>query len=132
MNRKDLLIFFGIEVFAIIWAGTLFTFLPSKLLAGALAGAYFIFSGLYMLAKANHWPAKWKSITWYVLFVHVFVISIPMVLTRFVHMTMDFGDVTILGMPGPVFHGVSSGVFFLLMLGTVTDWLRAKYMVKTS
>ena len=126
MKRKDLLIFFGLEVFAIAWAGTLFSFLPSKLLAGALAGGYFVFSGIYMLAKANLWTHKWKSFTWYLLFVHVFVISLPMVITRFAHMTMDFGDVTILGMPGPVFHGVSSGVFFALMLATVTDWLRAK------
>jgi hypothetical protein len=124
LKLRDLAIFLGIEVFAIVWAAVMFSTLASKLLAGALAGGYFIVSGLVMLGMANHWPRKWKSLTWYVLFIHVFVISIPMVMSRFAQMALSFEDVRIFGIPGPMFHNISSGVFSVLIAATVIDGVR--------
>lgn len=129
MRRKDLLVFLGLEVFAIAWAGVVFSLLPSKLFAGALAGGYFICSGMFMLARANHWESKWRSLTWYMLFVHVFVISIPMVITRFAQMAVSFTDISIIGFSGPVFHKISTGVFGALIIATAIDWLRAKIKI---
>ncbi|MBV9531616.1 MAG: hypothetical protein JO283_11255 [Bradyrhizobium sp.] len=99
--------------------------LESKLLAGALAGGYFVISGLAMLVMTNAWPDKWKSVTWYALFVHVFAVSIPMLASRFAHMTETFDEVRIFGIAGPVFHQISSGTFGLLIAGTVIDLLRS-------
>lgn len=130
MKRRDLLIFLGLEIFAIIWAGTMFSVLSSKLIAGALAGGYFVVSGIAMLAMANHWPNKWKSITWYVLYIHVFGISLPMLMSRFAQMTMTFEEVRIFGIPGPIFHKISSGVFSVLIAGTVIDWARSWWAAK--
>jgi hypothetical protein len=127
MNRKDLLWFLGLELFAILWAGVAFALLPSKLLAGALAGGYFVLSGFYMLARVQRWPRKWQSCTWYFLLGHVFAISLPMLISRFVQRDIGFGDVRIWGLPGPVFHNVSTIVFSGLILATVVDWARAKW-----
>ncbi|MGZ3723768.1 MAG: hypothetical protein ACXVA9_12585 [Bdellovibrionales bacterium] len=132
MKRRDLLIFLAIELFAIVWAGTMFTLLESKLIAGALAGGYFVVSGIIMLGMANHWPEKWKSITWYVLFVHVFVISLPMLMSRFAQMALSFEDVRILGLSGPVFHQISTTVFSVLIGGTILDWLRSWWAARNA
>ena len=111
MKRTDLAIFFGLEVFAIIWAAAVFSLLSSHLLAGGLAGGYFVISGIFMLGRANLWPQKWSSLTWLV--------------SRFAQMSLGFEDVRILGIPGPVFHNISSGVFSCLMIATAVDWLRS-------
>ncbi len=130
MNRSHLLIFLGLEIFAIVWAGTMFSILESKKLAGALAGGYFVISGLAMLALASKWPAKWKSLTWYMLFVHVFAISLPMLVSRFMQSEMAFEDVRILGMPGPAFHNLSSTVFSLLIGATLVDLIRTRWQAQ--
>lgn len=124
MNRRQLFIFLALELFAIVWAGVMFSTLPSKIVAGALAGGYFVVSGVFMLALASQWPDKWKSFTWYMLFVHVFAISLPMLVSRFMQVQNSFEEVRIMGLPGPVFHNVSSGVFTLLITATVADLLR--------
>jgi hypothetical protein len=106
--------------------------LTSRLVAGALAGGYFVVSGIFMLAMANHWPRKWKSLTWYVLFVHVFAISLPMLMSRFAQMALPFDDVRVFGIPGPVFHQISSTVFSILMGATVIDGLRVWWATRKS
>lgn len=126
MNRKDLLIFLGLELFAIVWAGTVFTVLERKIVAGALAGGYFVISGLFMLWRASRWPAKWKSLTMYLLIVHVLGIALPMLISRFVQVDESFENVKVLGLPGPVFHELSTYVFTGLICATLIDLWRAR------
>jgi hypothetical protein len=126
MRTRDFGYFLAIEAFAIVWAGTLFTVLPSKLLAGGLAGAYFLFSGLYMIWRMRSWPARWRSPTWYILLIQVVVISLPMLISRYMQMELSFADVRILGLPGPVFHKLSNFVFSALIGATVIDLVRTK------
>src|SRR5579872_836087 len=104
MRRTDLVIFMGLELFAIAWAAAMFSLLESKVVAGALAGSYFVASGLFMLWRTMHWPKRWRSLTIYFLFIHVFVISLPMLAARFLQPDVAFEDVRILGIAGPVFH----------------------------
>ena len=125
VKRRDLSIFLALEVFAIIWAVRMFALLPSKLWAGALAGGYFVVSGIFMLTLSQRWPHKWKSLTWYILFVHVFAVSLPMLVSRFAQVALEFADVKIMGFSGPVFHQISTGVFSVLILATLIDWVRA-------
>ncbi len=47
-----------------------------------------------------------------------------MIISRFLQLNERFEDVRIMGMPGPLFHSISSFVFAALMLGTVVDWIR--------
>lgn len=126
MNRKDLQLFLILEVIAVIWAGLVFQIFDSRLLAGAMAGTYFVLSGLYMVLKAWQWPSKWQSLTLYPLLVHVFVISIPMVAVRFYQYQSAFGEVNIWGIPGPIFHRLSSTIFFVLIGATLIDWWRVR------
>jgi hypothetical protein len=132
MKLRDLFIFLALELLAIVWAGVMFTVLPSKLMAGALAGGYFVVSGIFMLAMANHWPLKWRSLTWYMLFIHVFVISLPMLMSRFAQMALSFEDVRVFGIPGPVFHEISTTVFSILIGSTVVDGARCWWAARSN
>lgn len=125
MRTKDFGLFLGLEAFAVLWAGLVFSQIHNRLIAGALAGAYFLGMGFYMLIKMQPWEGKGKSLTWYVLFVHIFLISIPMLISRFAQAALGFEDVRILGIPGPIFHKISSGVFMLLVAATLTDLIRS-------
>ena len=127
MNRRDLILFFILQILAIVWAGTVFSILQAKL-AGGLAGGYFVVSGLFMLSRARRWPKRWSSLTWYCLMLHVFAISLPMLIARFLQIDAEFSEVRVMGIPGPVFHNISSTVFSILMLATVVDWIRATWL----
>jgi hypothetical protein len=124
MNLRDLKTFLIIQLIAIAIAGLSFKLIDSRLLAGAVAGFYFVTSGLFMVLRAWRWGDKWASAMWYPLLIHVFVISIPMVIARFLQARLGFEEVRIWGLPGPVFHRLSSSVFMLLLLATVFDWIR--------
>lgn len=124
MTTGKLNLFLALQAFAIAWAGAVFSILESRLFAGALAGAYFVTSGLYMIEQTARWPGKWRSFFWYPLLAHVFVISIPMVVSRFWQWSQGFEQVRILGLQGPVFHRLSTVIFALLMVATVIDRVR--------
>ena len=124
MNRRDLFLFLGLQILAIAVAGLSFTIFESRLLAGAIAGGYFVTSGLFMVWRATQWPDKWRSCAWYPLISHVFLISIPMVVSRFLQATQDFEEVRIFGLAGPQFHRLSTTIFMILVAGTVIDLIR--------
>lgn len=124
MTYKELLVFLGLQILAIAVAGLSFSLIDNRLIAGAVAGSYFITSGLYMVVRTYRYSGKWHLIYWYPLLVHVFVISIPMVVTRFLNSERVFEDVHILGLEGPVFHRLSTTVFSLLIIGTLIDIAR--------
>ena len=124
MNRRDLFIFLGLQVFAVIWAGLVFSQIESRLIAGALAGGYFVLSAAFMLWRALKWPNRWQSATIYPLSLHLFGISLPMVVTRFMQTQMRFEEIHIWGLPGPVFHQLSSWIFTALVAATVVDLIR--------
>lgn len=125
MNTKTLALFLGLEVLAIIWAGAVFKIFESRLLAGAMAGAYFVLSAGYMFAMILRWRDRWRALTLYAVSVQLFVIALPMVITRFWNYARPFEDVRILGLAGPEFHSLSTRVFSVLMVATVIDAIRA-------
>jgi len=124
MNRRDLITFLILQIIAIVWAGLVFRIFDSRLLAGFMAGAYFVGSGLYMLWRVWRWPDRIKALTLYPLAVHVFIISIPMMIVRLARTQAAFEDIQIWGLPGPVFHRLSTTVFMILIIATVIDLIR--------
>lgn len=126
MKLKDLVSFLGLEALALAVAGGSFALIPSKLVAGLVAGAYFIASSSWMLRRILLWPARvrLRSLTLYPLLTHLFVVSLPMVATRLMHADADFAGIRIWGLPGPVFHRVSTNVFGALIAATVLDVVR--------
>lgn len=124
MKTRDLTWFLGLELFAIVWAGVVFSLLTSRLVAGGLAGLYFVGSASLMLYWASSWQEKWRSLCLYPLIVHLFVISLPMLVVRFLNADQPFENVHIWGLEGPQFHRLSTTVFTILMIATVVDLIR--------
>lgn len=124
MNRRELILFLSLQILAIVVAGLSFKIFDSRLLAGFVAGGYFVTSGLFMVWRASHWTDRWLSCAWYPLLTHVFLISIPMVVSRFMQATQDFEEVRIFGLAGPQFHRLSTTIFIILVAGTVIDLIR--------
>lgn len=121
MNRRDLIVFLVLELVAVAWAALVFQIFESRLVAGLAAGTYFVGSGAYILWRLWHWPNRLRSFTLYPALVHVFVISIPMMVVRFAQTQAAFEDILIWGLPGPVFHRLSTTVFLVLIIATATD-----------
>lgn len=124
MRMRELILFLGLQLLAIAIAGASFVLIESRLWAGAVAGGYFVISGLFMVFRAWRWPDKWRLFFWYPLLVHVFGISIPMVTTRFMQAGLSFEQIRIWGLEGPQFHRLSTTVFMILMIATVVDIAR--------
>ncbi len=125
MTWKELALFLGLQLLAIAVAGLSFSLIESRLVAGAVAGSYFVTSGLYMVLRTSRYAGKWRLLYWYPLLVHVFVISIPMVVTRLLNSERVFEEVKILGLEGPVFHKLSTTVFSILIVSTLIDLARS-------
>jgi hypothetical protein len=124
MNRRDLTWFFGLELFAIFWAGLVFSLVHNHFVAGLLAGSYFIVSAALMLRWAWRWPDKWRSLTLYPLALHLFGVALPMVIMRLIHADVEFSEITIWGLSGPEFHALSGKIFAVLIVATLIDWVR--------
>jgi len=126
MRRAELAQFVLLEVIGVVVAASVFQLLESRLLAGMIAGAYFINSGAYMLWRIVQWPDRFRSFTLYPLLIHVFAISFPIVIVRALNINVDFNDLMILGVPGPVFHRISTIVYGILIFATIGDLTRAR------
>lgn len=118
---KDLIAFLVIEVFGIVWAAVCFKLIPSTLIAGGLAGGFFLLSGIYMLLKILRWPRWWEAWVLYPMLVYLFGCTIPMLWERFTHMNLAFSEVKVWGIPGPEFHHISSSTLGLLILVTLVE-----------
>lgn len=124
MNSRDLSVFLGLQVSAFLVAQASFHIFESRLVAGGVAGGFIVLAELYMLARAWRWSDKWKSPTWYMVLVHLFGMSLPIFVTRFLQPEVPFQEMTIMGLPAPAFHGLSGAAFGLFVLSTIVDWVR--------
>jgi len=127
VNRRDLYIFLALEFFAVIWAGAVFSLVSARLLATALVGGYFVLSAFYMTWRAWNWPERWRSASIYPLTAHLWGLSLPMVIIRFLHAGDAFADVRIWGLSGPLFHRLSGWVYACLILCTFIDLGRVQW-----
>jgi hypothetical protein len=124
MKTRDLYLFLALELFAVLWAGLVFGLIPSRLLAGGLAGVYFVGSAVVMLWRAWAWSDKWRSLTIYPLLVHLFGIALPMLIMRFLNADRAFESVYVWGIEAPQLHRLSGIVFTALVVATVVDLIR--------
>ena len=125
MNRlKDLMMFLVLEVAGVVVAAVSFSVIPTKVIAGAVAGGFFLLTGLYMLFRTFKWRRCWESWTVYPLLIYLFGCTIPMLWERFSHWDRPFSELKVWGIPGPEFHHISSSTLGLLFLVTLAEVIR--------
>jgi hypothetical protein len=98
-----------------------FALIPSKIVAGGVAGGYFFLFSAFMLIRILKWPKWWEAWTLYPLLLFLFGCSIPMLWERFSHPTLAFSEIKIWGIPGPEFHHISTSTLGLLFLVTLAE-----------
>lgn len=114
------------EIALIGVVAAIFALIESKQKAGALTGTLFIALGFWIVGAAAIHPALRRTFTFGVGCVHLFAVSLPMVIVRQLNAGIDFRDLRIWGVPGPAFHGISSVVYLILICATAVDLFKNK------
>ena len=128
--KRDLLIFFVLELFFGILAGASFHYIPVRFEAAMVAGTGFLILGVWLVLKTLRWPGKFNTLTYYLARVHLYIFSLPMLLVRIFYARIPFDHLHFVGIPGPVYHRAAEVAYMLLMIATVIDWLRLKIAAK--
>ncbi len=116
---------YQMEIF-IIWIVAvilLFKFVPSKQIAGAIAGFGFVlWPSLFFVFELKQ-PLKDKI---YMTILAVFLLAnaLPIFLLRIFNWGTDFSELSLLGIPANRFHGVSNVVYLVMMF--MSAWLYFK------
>lgn len=113
------LLFLELVVVAIV--PIIFVNIESRLVAGMIAGTIFIALGLFVFVKGLRERAFRKTFSFAAGCLHLFLSAFPLFITRLMNYSKGFEDVRVMGLPGPVFHQVSTAIFSLLLLATVID-----------
>ena len=120
-DPKNLLTFLALEIATIPFVIIIFKNISPRNVAAIIAGSVFVALGMYILKKS--WPYK-KSITVYVISLHLFGFALPMLFTRLLYWNKKFEEIAIFGLKGPAFHRLSEALFSILIVGTLIDLTR--------
>ena len=125
-RMKKFMILLVVEVLVVVVAMSSFRFISERLLAAAVAGTVFVCLGLAIFIMGIRDAKFRKTFTFTIGCVHLFAVALPMMIVRFLNTTSAFSQVDIWGLPGPVFHKLSTYVYFALMLGAIADGVLAR------
>jgi hypothetical protein len=114
-----------VEFLVVAAAPVIFTTIESRLLAGMLAGAIFVALGIFIVMIGVQNRVFRRTPTFWAGCLHLFGSALPLLITRLMNVSKGFEDVRVLGLPGPVFHRISTGVFAVLMIATAFDLIRS-------
>ncbi|MES2855157.1 MAG: hypothetical protein V4692_04810 [Bdellovibrionota bacterium] len=115
------LVFEGVVFVSVLLA---FRVIEEKLIAGMIGGVLFVSLGMYVCWHCRKSDWLKSSPTFFAGLAHLFLTSLPMIVARLLNPGVDFKEVKILGLPGPMFHGFSSTVFLILVAATAIDLFR--------
>ena len=126
LMKKKLGVFLGLEILVIGLVILIFRTIERRLIAGLVAGSIFIILGLIVLSPGFKSAAFRRTPTFVMAWVHLLFSALPLFISRLCNWNADFKDVRVMGLNGPHFHTVSTGIYFLLMAATAFDAIRTK------
>ncbi len=113
-----------LEILVVIAVTAAFKLIDQRLVAAAVAGTIFVILGLVIFIMGLRDASFRRSFTFPVGCLHLFGVALPLMIVRFLNTTVQFSEVRIWGLPGPLFHQISGGVYWLLMIAAVADAVR--------
>jgi hypothetical protein len=114
------------EIITIILVTLTFIFIKNHLIAGRIAGSFFMALGLLICIKGLTTPEFKRTFTFKFGCLHL-LLSVIMIATRLIHPEGNFAEVLILGIiPGQIYHQISSIAYGFLFLSTCYDLYREK------
>ncbi len=118
-------VLFAVEILVIVVAVTFFSLIQNKFVAGMWAGQVFVLLGLWILLSGIRSSAFRKTATFWLGCASLFLTALPLMITRMLNYTLAFEQVNVLGIPGPIFHHISTALYFTMMAGTVFDLVQS-------
>ncbi len=107
-----------------------FRLVESRFSAGMIAGSLFVLLGVAVVSAGFAGKIRRSSGTFLLGCVHLFGVALPMIATRALQAGAEFSQVYVLGMPGPVFHKLSTRLYLLMMVVTLVEavltWRKAR------
>lgn len=103
----------------------IFKSIEDRMIAGMTAGVVFVGLGAFILSLGLRAVEFRRTATFVFGCIHLFAMSLPMLLTRLMTAGEEFKNVSVLGMSGPVFHRVSTSIYLFMMAATVIDLVRS-------
>ena len=119
MKWQDCLKALGLALAGGVLAGLSFSLIPSRLIAGAVAGVGFLLVGGYCLKVTLRASKPWIWVTFYTSLIHLFGISLPMIIVRWMDPSMPFAQMKVWGIPGHQFHFYSTNFYYTLIWKTI-------------
>ncbi len=111
-------------------AGVLFAIISEKRVAGFIAGIMFVALGLWIVTSPLRTRALIRSGTFWIGLVYLLFVALPLMVTRFVNVSLQFEEVRIMGFSGPEFHRISTSVYTVLIVATSIDLALAWFFAR--
>jgi hypothetical protein len=113
------------ELVTIVLVTLTFILISNHLLAGRIAGSFFLLTGIFVCFRGLSSLKFRRTKTFPFGVIHLFL-SLSMIITRIFHSEGSFANITILGIPGPIYHKLSTLVYICLILSTSIDIYKLK------
>jgi hypothetical protein len=106
----------------------IFKLIEEKRVAGLVAGVFFLSLtvGLFLFLRRGK-NSQMLGTSWFAL-LFLALVAVPMVYKRATNFDLPFEQIEIWGISGPEFHRLSERVFLILVVMTLMDLFRAKYL----
>jgi hypothetical protein len=118
--------YFVAELIVIVSVIQIFIRVSNRAIAGLIAGSLFVALGVWIAYFGFIDPRMRKSASFWLALVHLGGSALPLLGTRLRNLNTPFEVLDVLGLPGPVFHQVSSTIYLMLIVATAADWWRFK------
>ena len=115
-----------LSLFVLVMLGVILSFrmIPDRKTAGAVAGALFLFSSLFVLFYEMRKEGFLRQATFWGVLVFLLFSVLPIWILRFLDEDIDFANRTLFGITGAQMHNLSNKVFVIMILSIVVDIVR--------
>jgi len=122
--RRDYLQILIFQLITIPVVVAFFALIQPPKVAALFAGGLFLIYGTFALVKVQHHAgAKTNPLLW-LLYIHLFFISLPLISVRLMNWSTPFEYLQIFGLPAPLFHTLSGWVYGAIMALTAFNLWR--------
>lgn len=127
LRPKNYIAFLALQVLTVPLVISIFKVIEPRNVAATLAGSLFVGLGFYIYKTSIR---SRSSLSLYFSFLHLFIFALPMLVRRIFYWNSSFEDIVIFGIPGPYFHRASEVFFVMLVLATLIDLVRSRFINK--
>ncbi len=123
-RRNDLKTILLVQIVTVPVVLAFFKFISPIKVAALFAGALFILFGLFGFYKTRAHASLPTNFLAMLFSIHIFLISIPMIVVRLLNWDAEFNTLTIWWLPAPLFHGLSSGLYLFIFSAAAFQYWR--------